>query len=76
MIHTPSALLSLLNLPYAQIGDGISRNPPDRDDARDAAENKDHMPKTLEEVFGVATKTRLNGSNLVDLLKLRKPALR
>ena len=36
-----------------QIGDGFSRNPPDRDTVREESETKLHMPKTLGEAFEV-----------------------
>ena len=37
-----------------QVGDGISRNPPDRDAAREAAETCE-LPKTLLEVIKMTT---------------------
>ena len=49
-----------------QTGDGISRNPVDRGDARFNAEEKPHMPKTLREAFEVVSKIGLDGPNLVD----------
>ena len=49
-----------------QIGDGISRNPPDRDAARISAEEKDHMPKTLSEAFALVTGSDLAGKKMND----------
>ena len=37
----------------SQLGDGLSRNPPDRDKVRDATEARDAIPKTLGEAMAV-----------------------
>ena len=49
-----------------QCGDGISRNPPDRDEAREKSEGKAHMPSTLADAFSIATRTSLEGQKLMD----------
>ena len=49
-----------------QGGDGFSRNPIDRDTAREEAEEKAHMPKTLAEAFAAATGSSINGAELSD----------
>ena len=48
-----------------QLGDGLSRNPEDRDEVRLASEGKSHLPKTLDEAFETVAKCRLDG-RLVD----------
>ena len=48
-----------------QIGDGLSRNPEDRDAVRQESEEKSHLPKTLSEAFATVAKCRLNG-DLID----------
>ena len=49
-----------------QFGDGLSRNPEGRDQARDEAEGKKHLPATLGEAFELVTRHRLEGSPLLD----------
>ena len=49
-----------------QVGDGVSRNPPDRDKVRDECEQKTGLPKTLKEVFEAVSKSSLEGSMLDD----------
>mgnify|MGYP003321314757 CR=1 FL=1 len=48
-----------------QIGDGLSRNPEDRDRVRQESEDRSHLPKTLAEAFELVSKCRLDGG-LVD----------
>ena len=50
----------------AQGGDGPSRSPPDRDQARDAQEQRTSLPRTLAEAFEIATNARLDGSIVDD----------
>ena len=49
-----------------QFGDGLSRNPPDRDVVRDAVESHIGAPKTLAEAFQVVAKSTLDGAELID----------
>ena len=44
----------------------MSRNPEGRDQARDEAEGKKHLPATLGEAFELVTRHRLEGSPLLD----------
>ena len=58
-----------------QIGDGLSRNPEDRDRVRHESEEKSHLPKTLAEAFELVSKCRLSGG-LVDDAEAVARALR
>jgi len=49
-----------------QFGDGLSRNPEDRETAREQAEGKQHMPKTLAEAFSACAGTTLVGKPIED----------
>ena len=49
-----------------QFGDGLSRNPEGRDQAREEAEGKKHLPATLGEAFELVTRYRLEGTSLID----------
>ena len=49
-----------------QVGDGVSRNPPDRDQVRDECEQKTGLPKTLNDAFEAVSKSSLGGSMLDD----------
>ena len=50
----------------AQGGDGPSRSPPDRDQAREAQEQRTSLPRTLAEAFEIAANARLDGSMVDD----------
>ena len=50
----------------SQGGDGPSRSPPDRDQAREAQEQRTSLPRTLAEAFEIATDARLDGSMVDD----------
>ena len=50
----------------AQVGEGVSRNPPDRDEVRGQQEEKSHLPQTLGEAFAAVAHMHLDGSELVD----------
>jgi len=49
-----------------QFGDGLSRNPPDRDSVREQSELRLGAPKTLGEAFAAVANTTLEGSDLID----------
>ena len=49
-----------------QFGDGLSRNPPDRDLVREQVESNRGAPRTLAEVFEVVANSTLDGVDLVD----------
>ena len=49
-----------------QFGDGLSRNPEGRDQARVEAEGKKHLPATLGEAFELVSRHRLEGTTLID----------
>ena len=68
MLLTVEALISprwMFTRGRGQIGDGLSRNPEDRDVVRQESEEKSHLPKTLSEAFVTVAKCRLNG-DLID----------
>ena len=48
-----------------QVGDGVSRNPPDRDAARDAAENCE-LPKTLQGISNLTTERNKDSTQIDD----------
>ena len=49
-----------------QLGDGLSRNPPDRDKVRDAEADKARLPSTLGEAFNMISKAQYRGGLEVD----------
>ena len=49
-----------------QLGDGFSRNPPDRDQVRDAEADHARLPKTLGEAFDLISKAQYRGGLEVD----------
>ena len=49
-----------------QFGDGLSRNPGDRDVVRDASEAKLGAPKTLGDLFKLVSNSTLDGTELID----------
>ena len=48
------------------MGDGLSRNPPDRDKVRDADADKARLPITLGEAFDLISKAQYRGGLEVD----------
>ena len=58
-----------------QIGDGLSRNPEDRDAVRQESEEKSHLPKTFSEAFATVAKCRLNGDLIDDAEDATTPVI-
>ena len=50
----------------SQFGDGLSRNPEDRDEVRGQSETKSHLPATLAEAFAVVEKRGTKHHDLID----------
>ena len=58
-----------------QLGDGLSRNPEDRDKVRLQIEETSHLPKTLDEAFETVAKCRLDGGLIDDAEDATAPVI-